>query len=75
MENDKEKLESTPIYPWVGRWKINHDKCTTCCECIDVCRLGLLYLKDNLIMIKNEHLCTQCGKCQDICGAHAIILT
>lgn len=73
MENDKEKLEST--FGPKMRWTINQDKCTTCCECIDACLLGLLFIKDNYILIKNEHLCTQCGRCANVCAARAIVLT
>nr|WP_302831076.1 hypothetical protein [uncultured Bacteroides sp.] len=73
MENDKEKLEST--FGPKMRWKIDQDKCTTCCECIDACKRSLLYLDRGVITIKYEFNCNQCGDCAAVCGAHAIALT
>lgn len=75
MENIEKKLECGCDPMPVGRWTINQDKCTTCCECIDVCPNGLLYLEEDVILIKNEHICNQCGDCVAICSAHAIVLT
>lgn len=61
----------------LGRWTIHHEKCTTCCECIDACRKGLLYLykEKNIILIKDEGTCTQCGDCASACAYGAIVLT
>lgn len=74
MENNDKCLNPHP-WPFVGRWTIDRKKCTTCCECIDVCTRGLLYLEDNNIMIKDEYNCNQCGDCEDICPYKAIVLT
>lgn len=75
MENIEKKLEGDCDPMPVGRWKIDQSKCTTCCECIDACPNGLLYLEANVIWIKHENLCNQCGDCVAACGAHAIVLT
>lgn len=75
MKDLEGKLGGTPEPMPVGRWTINRDKCTTCCDCIDVCPRGLLCLEENVVVIKNEYNCNQCGECADICGYKAIILT
>lgn len=75
MENNEGKLVSDPMP--VGRWTINQKKCTTCCECIDACPKGLLYLYEEkkFILIKDEGTCTQCGECVSACAYGAIVLT
>lgn len=74
MENNDNCLNPASG-PFVGRWTINRKKCTTCCECIEACTRGLLYLEDKNIMIKNEYNCNQCGECVDACPYNAIVLT
>lgn len=73
MENDKEKLEPTSCPK--TRWTIDQKKCTTCCECIDVCRRSLLYFDRGVIQIRYEFNCNQCGDCAAVCAPHAIALT
>lgn len=77
MENDKVRNGADPEPGPVGRWTIKQTVCTTCCECIDACRLGLLAFvaEAKVIVINKEYLCTQCGDCADICGYNAIVLT
>lgn len=78
MENEKEKLSSGKNLRPKGRWTINQKKCTTCCECVDACLMGLLYFEEtkNLIFIRNEGRgCTQCGDCASACAYGAIVLT
>ena len=77
MENNEGKLAAASGDMPVGRWTINRNKCTTCCECVDACGRGLLYHYEEkkVIMIKNEELCTQCGDCADACAYRAIVLT
>lgn len=78
MENNNEKLncdkEPCPKF----RWTINQKKCTTCCECIPACLMGLLYFEETkeIILIRNEgRTCTQCGECASACAYSAIVLT
>lgn len=77
MENNEERLDSCPGPKPVGRWTINHSKCNTCCDCIDICPIGLLYFdeKNKLVLIKNEGACTHCAKCASVCAYGAIVLT
>lgn len=77
MENNGIKKGNEPGPMPVGRWTIIQSVCTTCCECIDACKLGLLAFvsEANVIVINKEYLCTQCGDCADVCGYKAIVLT
>lgn len=77
MENNEEKLASVSGDMPVGRWTINRDKCTTCCECVDACGKGLLYYYEEkkVIMIRDEYNCNQCGDCVSACAYRAIVLT
>lgn len=75
MENNEKKMASTPIDMPITRWTIDQSKCTTCCECVDACLLGLLKYVKNVIVIEHENWCTQCGDCAAACGQRAIVLT
>ncbi len=77
MENNEERLDSCPGPMPLERWTINHSKCNTCCDCIDICPIGLLYFdeKNKLVLIKNEGACTHCAKCASVCAYGAIVLT
>ena len=78
MENNGEKLRMSEIPCPKDRWTINQKKCTTCCECLDACPLGLLYLEESqkVVLIKNSGAtCTQCGDCASACAYEAIVLT
>lgn len=75
MEKNEGALE--PNFGDFGRWTIDPKRCTTCCECIDACLLGLLYFfeEKKLVLIKDEDGCTQCGDCASACAYDAIALT
>ena len=47
---DGRNLGSGPV----GRWIIYIDKCTGCGECVDVCSLGLLYIENEKVKMKEE---------------------
>lgn len=75
MENNEVKMVSSSIEIPKTKWTIDQAKCTTCCECIDACMLGLLKYERKVIVIEHENLCTQCGDCAAVCGYRAIVLT
>ena len=47
---DNQKSDPRPV----GRWIIYIDKCTGCGECVDACSLGLLYIEDEKVQMKEE---------------------
>ena len=55
---------------------INPEKCESvnCGECVDVCPMEILILKNNKIIIQNEDECSQCETCVDVCPNECIIL-
>ena len=56
----------------VGRWIIYIDKCTGCGECVDACSLGLLYIEDEKVQMKEERYCSECEDCASACAFRAI---
>ena len=56
----------------VGRGIIYIDKCTGCGECVDACSLGLLYIEDEKVQMKEERYCSECEDCASACAFRAI---
>ena len=56
----------------VGRWIIYIDKCTGCGECVDACSLGLLYIENEKVKMKEERYCSECEDCASACAFRAI---
>jgi NAD-dependent dihydropyrimidine dehydrogenase PreA subunit len=52
---------------------VDSEKCTGCGECIEVCPLDAIALKDEVAVI-NEEECSDCGSCVDVCPSEAISL-
>ena len=52
---DGRNLGSGPV----GRWIIYIDKCTGCGECVDACSLGLLYIENEKVKMKEERFCSE----------------
>ena len=56
----------------VGRWIIYIDKCTGCGECVDACSLGLLYIENEKVKMKEERYCRESADCASACAFRAI---
>lgn len=65
---DGRNLGSEPV----GRWIIYIDKCTGCGECVDACSLGLLYIENEKVKMKEERYCSECEDCASACAFRAI---
>ena len=65
---DGRNLGSRPV----GRWIIYIDKCTGCGECVDACSLGLLYIENEKVKMKEERYCSECEDCASACAFRAI---
>ncbi|MCG8615527.1 MAG: ATP-binding protein [Desulfobacterales bacterium] len=50
---------------------INPEKCTACCQCLEVCRFNAVTETENGCIIDNLD-CEGCGVCVDLCPEHAI---
>ena len=53
---------------------IDNDKCTICCECINVCREEAIGLVAGKVKLIRENECELCEDCVDICEHKAITL-
>lgn len=51
---------------------INHDRCTGCELCVDVCPHGALALDDRQAVVARPDRCDYAGYCERICPAQAI---
>ena len=49
---------------------VDEDKCTGCAECVEVCPVEAIDLKDDLAQVNDE--CTLCTLCVDACPEEAI---
>lgn len=56
--------------------EINQTLCTGCTACVDVCKLGVLYMDDftGLCKVRHEEHCDQNGACVKVCEPGAIRL-
>ena len=69
----KENLGGRNLGPGpLGRWIIYIDKCTGCGECVDACSLGLLYIENEKVKMKEERYCSECEDCASACAFRAI---
>lgn len=50
---------------------IDHDSCTLCAECVDVCPQNILEIRDNELITKKDH-CLLCTHCYSICPSSAL---
>lgn len=53
--------------------RINHEKCTDCGLCQEMCRFGAVKLIDGQYNISEYH-CEGCGVCEHICPQNAVIM-
>ena len=63
---DGRNLGSGPV----GRWVIYIEKCTGCG--VDACSLGLLYIENEKVKMKEERYCSECEDCASACAFRAI---
>ncbi len=65
---DNQKSDPRPV----GRWIIYIDKCTGVVSGVDACSLGLLYIEDEKVQMKEERYCSECEDCASACAFRAI---
>lgn len=53
---------------------VNAEECTGCGECIDVCPVEAIVLKDEIAVVDAEE-CTDCEVCVDTCPTEAISMS
>jgi len=51
---------------------INKTKCTGCGDCVDVCLVEAISIKNEKAVISNE--CIDCGACVNVCPTDALSL-
>lgn len=49
---------------------IDHNSCTVCCECINVCRDDVLGIREGKVYVFTD--CAYCEDCVDVCENNAI---
>jgi len=52
---------------------VDQSKCTGCGECVGVCPVEALTIKDSLCIVDDSN-CADCGACLDVCAAGAMSL-
>src|SRR3990172_654827 len=52
---------------------IIRDKCTGCTQCVAVCPVSALEMKDGIAVV-DPALCTACGECVLVCPAEAMFM-
>ncbi len=53
---------------------IDHDRCTGCHLCVDLCPTSALYQVDGKAVLLYPDRCTYCTACEDACPVDAISL-
>ena len=51
---------------------VDHDKCTGCGECVDVCPVEVYEMQDGKSAPANEEECLGCESCVEVCESNAI---
>jgi NAD-dependent dihydropyrimidine dehydrogenase PreA subunit len=55
--------------------KIDHDKCTGCGECVDICPAEVYELVNEKSVAENVDECVECCACEDVCPDDALWLS
>lgn len=50
----------------------NHERCTGCVICVDVCPVGAISVGASGYADIDEETCIRCGKCHDVCPQDAV---
>ncbi|MDR2727457.1 MAG: ferredoxin family protein [Deltaproteobacteria bacterium] len=53
---------------------VEHDKCTACGECVDVCPVEVYEIQDGKSVPMHEEECLGCESCVEVCEANAITI-
>lgn len=56
-----------------GYPKVKPEICTACGECIDICPMGTIVLKDGKAFVEVEN-CSNCKVCMRVCPVRAFII-
>ena len=55
--------------------KIDHDKCTGCGDCVDICPVEVYVLVNEKSDAQNVAECVECCACEDVCPDDALWLS
>jgi NAD-dependent dihydropyrimidine dehydrogenase PreA subunit len=53
---------------------VDHDKCTACGECVDVCPVEVYEIQDGKSVPVHEEECLGCESCAEVCESNAITI-
>ena len=51
---------------------VDHEKCTGCGECVEICPVEVYELRDEISIPFNAEECTGCESCIEVCEREAI---
>ena len=54
---------------------VDHEKCTGCGECVEVCPVDVYELQDEKSVPVNAEECLGCESCVEVCPNEAITVT
>ena len=53
---------------------VDHEKCTACGECVDVCPVEVFEMQDGKSVPGNQDDCLGCMSCVEVCEQNAILV-
>ena len=76
MTREKRTHDDFPGVEWISGTgsfiMIDHEKCTGCANCVNVCLGGCITLVAKKAKIKSLETCMECGSCWYVCHPEAI---